>query len=304
MYFTVFGRPIYFYAIIIAFGFILAGLYIMRRRREFGLSQDNVLDLFIIAVPAGIVGARLYYVLFNPTDYFGAGKWLNIFKTWNGGLAIYGGVIATVLGLYIYCRIKKIPVGAFLDVGGLGLLIGQTIGRWGNFINREAFGSETTLPWKMGLTKAGETLYVHPTFLYESVWNVIGFILIHRFSKRKRQYDGQIFLLYLAWYGFGRFLIEGLRTDSLYLLSTDIRISQLVGVLAFGISVFFLLRNKLRKKYSPDDLFVNRLTPSSSENDSNDSSDASDEKEIKESNEKDIGKPDTFESKTNDHSNN
>lgn len=258
-YFMLLGRPVYFYAVIISFGFILACIYILRRRNEFGLTQDNVLDLFIIAVPSGIVGARLYYVLFNSSLYFGPGKWANIIKVWEGGLGFYGGAIAAALGVYVYCRIKKIPLGVFFDVGALGLLIGQSIGRWGNFINREAYGSETELPWKMGLTTQDGTIFVHPTFLYESLWNALGFLLIHNFSKKHKKYDGQIFLLYLAWYGFGRFIIEGLRSDSLYIGQTDIRVSQLVAALTFGISVYFLLRNHLIKKHTPDQLYVNSL---------------------------------------------
>jgi phosphatidylglycerol:prolipoprotein diacylglycerol transferase len=246
-HFTVFGHPVYWYAVIIAFGFILATAYILRRRKEFGLTQDNVMDMFLVAVPCGIIGARIYFVLFNASDYFGPGKWLNIFKVWEGGLAIYGGIIAAAIGSYVYSRVRKIPLGVLFDVGGLGLLIGQTIGRWGNFMNREAFGGETNLPWKMGLTADGETIYVHPTFLYESVWNLAGFVLIHIFSKKHRKYDGQLFLMYVAWYGFGRFFIEGLRTDSLYLVSSDIRVSQLVAALSFGVAVYFLLRNRLRK---------------------------------------------------------
>lgn len=255
----VFGRPITWYAVIIAIGFILAILYILKRRSAFGLSQDNILDMFIISVPFGIIGARLYYVIFNPADYFGPGKWLNIIKVWEGGLAIYGGVIAAAIAIYFYSRAKKIPVAVFFDVGALGLLIGQAVGRWGNFMNREAFGGETNLPWKMGLTSSSGTIFVHPTFLYESLWNVLGFILIHMFSKKHRKYDGQLFLLYLAWYGFGRFLIEGLRTDSLYFFNTDIRISQLVAALSFAVAVYILLRLRLRKKSTPDQLYVNRI---------------------------------------------
>ncbi|NLA87716.1 MAG: prolipoprotein diacylglyceryl transferase [Clostridiales bacterium] len=256
--FTVFGIPVYYYAVIVAAGFLLAVLYILLRRRTFGLTQDNILDMFIICVPAGIVGARLYFVLFTPADYFGAGKWLNIFDIRQGGLAIYGGVIAAVIAIIIYSRKKKIPTTVFVDVGALGLLIGQAVGRWGNFINREAYGGETDIPWKMGLSYGGATVYVHPTFLYESVWNIIGFLLIHMFSKKYRKYDGQLFLLYLAWYGFGRFWIEGLRTDSLYLFNTDIRVSQLVAVISMGTAVYIMLRVKLRKKPTSDSLFVNR----------------------------------------------
>ena len=257
-YFTVFGHSVYWYAVIIVAGFLLAVLYILRRRRDFGLTQDHILDMFICALVSGVVGARVYYVIFTPDQYFGPGKWLNIFKVWEGGLAIYGGIIAAALCILLYARKKKVPAGVFFDVGGLGLLIGQTIGRWGNFINREAYGGETDLPWRMGLTGPGGTVYVHPTFLYESLWNILGFVLIHTFSKRNRRYDGQVFLLYLAWYGFGRFWIEGLRTDSLYLLNSDIRISQLVAALTFAVAVFFLVRNAVRHKYAPDSLFVNR----------------------------------------------
>lgn len=260
VYFNLFGLHIYFYAVIIIAGFILATLYLLKRRSEFGLTKDNILDMFIIAIPSGIIGARLYYVLFNPSEFFGPGKWINIIKTWEGGLAVYGGIIAAVIAVFIFSKVKKIPPAVILDLGVLGLLIGQAIGRWGNFMNREAYGGETALPWKMGLTTAGETVYVHPTFLYESIWNIIGFILIHIFSKKYRKYDGQLFLLYLAWYGFGRFMIEGLRSDSLYLFATDIRISQLVAAITFSVSVILLVRNKFRKKYTPQDLYVNRIT--------------------------------------------
>jgi phosphatidylglycerol:prolipoprotein diacylglycerol transferase len=261
-YFTVFGVPVYFYAVIIALGFLLAVLYILKRRNMFGLTQDNILDMFIICVPAGIIGARLYYVIFNPADYIGAGKWLNIFNVRQGGLAIYGGVIAAVIAVYLYSRKKKIPTAVFFDVGALGLLIGQAVGRWGNFINREAYGGETDIPWKMGLTSGDTTVYVHPTFLYESLWNAVGFVLIHIFSKRRRKYDGQLFLLYLAWYGFGRFWIEGLRTDSLYLFGSSIRVSQLVAVVTMGAAVYLLLLLKLRKKQTSGGLFVNRISAS------------------------------------------
>lgn len=257
-YVSVLGIQVYYYAVIIAAGFLLAILYILKRRDAFGLTQDSVLDMFIICVPSGIIGARLYYVLFNPTDYFGPGKWLNIFNVRQGGLAIYGGVIAAVIAVLIYSRKKKIPTAVFFDVGALGLLIGQAVGRWGNFINREAYGAETDVPWRMGLSSVGSTVYVHPTFLYESLWNIIGFLLIHIFSKRYRKYDGQLFLLYLAWYGFGRFWIEGLRTDSLYLFDTNLRISQLVAALSMGAAVYFLVRFKLRKSGSSNSLYVNK----------------------------------------------
>ena len=238
---TVFGKNIYWYGILIAVGFILAVLYAMKRSREFGLTQDNILDCLIVATPIGIIGARLYYVIFNPTDYFGAGKWGNIIKIWEGGLAIYGGIIATVLAVYIVCRVKKISMAGMMDVVSLGFLIGQCIGRWGNFFNREAYGAETGIFCRMGLHFSTGTVYVHPTFLYESLWNLIGFVILHFVSKKRRRFKGQIFVCYLGWYGLGRYFIESLRTDSLYLGSTDIRVSQLLAAVCFGACVIILL---------------------------------------------------------------
>jgi phosphatidylglycerol:prolipoprotein diacylglycerol transferase len=261
-YFTLFGLEIHWYGVIIALGFVLAVWYAMHRRKDFGLTDDNIIDMLICAIPAGIVCARLYYVIFNPSNYFGSGKWLNIFKIWEGGLAIYGGIIGAFIAVLIFCHVKKLPLGPFLDIGGLGLLIGQAVGRWGNFINREAFGAETTVPWRMGLTDVSgsvpETIYVHPTFLYESLWNVIGFIILHFYSKKHRKYDGELFLMYIAWYGLGRYFVEGLRTDSLYLFS-DIRVSQLLALISFCIAIVILIRNRLRKKHDPADMFYNRV---------------------------------------------
>ena len=246
---SIFGRNIYLYGIIIAAGMILAVIYALKRSKQFGLTQDNILDMLLCAVPSAIVGARLYYVIFNPDDYFGPGKWGNIIKIWEGGLAIYGGIIFAVIAAIIVCKVRKIPVLPMLDIGGLGLLIGQAIGRWGNFMNREAFGSVTDVFCRMGLTLPGEeTIYVHPTFLYESLWNVIGFIILHFVSKKRRKFDGQIFLMYIGWYGLGRFFIEGLRTDSLYLFNTDIRVSQLLAIVLFGAAVILLLKIFIDKR--------------------------------------------------------
>jgi len=241
-YITIFGRNIYWYGIIIGLGFLLAVFYAMRRCNQFGLTQDNVLDMLLAAVPSAIVGARLYYVVFNPENYFGPGKWGNIIKIWEGGLAIYGGIIFAVIALIIVCKARKIPVLPMLDIGGLGLLIGQAIGRWGNFMNREAFGAATDIFCKMGFLVGDSVVYVHPTFLYESLWNIIGFIALHFVSKKFRKFDGQIFTMYIGWYGLGRFLIEGLRTDSLYLGNTDIRVSQLLALICFGAAVILLLK--------------------------------------------------------------
>ena len=248
-YFTLFGFNVYYYAVFIVLGYALAALYLTRRSELFGLTRDNVYDLVLIAVPCGIIGARLYFMIFNFDMYFAPGQWGNIIRFRDGGLAIYGGIIASGLVFIIYSRIKKMPLGNLLDAAGFGLLIGQSVGRWGNFINREAFGSETDLPWRMGLTVGETTRYVHPTFLYESLWNIVGLILMHVFSKKsKTKYPGQYFLFYVAWYGFGRFLIEGLRTDSLMIPGTDFRASQWLAALSFLAAVGILIRNHLRNK--------------------------------------------------------
>lgn len=254
--FNLFGLEIYFYGVIIALGFILAALYCAKRAKEFGLSSDELYELVIWLIPTCIIGARLYYVLFK-LDYFIANP-DKIFALRDGGLAIYGGIIAGIIVGIIWCRAKKIRVFAVADLTAFGLLIGQSVGRWGNFINREAFGAQTEIFCRMGLTVPGfETLYVHPTFLYESLWNILGLIVLHIWSKKgKRKYDGQIFWLYILWYGLGRAWIEGLRSDSLYIGSTDIRVSQLLAIVSAVVSFVILIINA-RKQHGPEDMFVN-----------------------------------------------
>lgn len=254
--FNLFGLEIYFYGVIIALGFILAALYCAKRAKEFGLSSDELYELVIWLIPTCIIGARLYYVLFK-LDYFIANP-NKIFALRDGGLAIYGGIIAGIIVGIIWCRAKKIRVFAVADLTAFGLLIGQSVGRWGNFINREAFGAQTEIFCRMGLTVPGfETLYVHPTFLYESLWNFFGLIVLHIWSKKgKRKYDGQIFWLYILWYGLGRAWIEGLRSDSLYIGSTDIRVSQLLAIVSAVVSFVILIINA-RKQHGPEDMFVN-----------------------------------------------
>ena len=254
--FNLFGLEIYFYGVIIALGFILAALYCAKRAKEFGLSSDELYELVIWLIPTCIIGARLYYVLFK-LDYFIANP-DKIFALRDGGLAIYGGIIAGIIIGIIWCRAKRIRVFAVADLTAFGLLIGQSVGRWGNFINREAFGAQTEIFCRMGLTVPGfETLYVHPTFLYESLWNILGLIVLHIWSKKgKRKYDGQIFWLYILWYGLGRAWIEGLRSDSLYIGSTDIRVSQLLAIVSAVVSLVILIINA-RKQHGPEDMFVN-----------------------------------------------
>ena len=255
--FTVFGFEIYFYGAIIALGFILAALFCAKQAAKFGLTSDDLFDFVIWLIPTCIIGARLYYVLFK-LDYFLANP-SEILSLRDGGLAIYGGIIAGVITGVLVCKRKKIPVLALGDLAAFGLLIGQAIGRWGNFINREAFGVETDIFCRMGLTTPdGVAVFVHPTFLYESLWNFTGFIILYILLHRgARKYDGQFTWLYVLWYGLGRAWVEGLRTDSLYIGTTDIRVSQLLAIVSALIAAAILIVNA-RKTHSPDELFVNR----------------------------------------------
>ena len=261
--FTVFGKDIYWYGIIIALGFTIAFFVGMYLAKKYAMKAETILDIVIYATPVAIVCARAYYVAFR-WDYYS--KHLDeIVKIWNGGIAIYGAVIGAVIVAWIYCRVKKENFLLFADIGGIGLSIGQCVGRWGNFFNQEAFGGNTSLPWGMTGNKIKSTLYsmkadgiaidpklpVHPTFLYESIWNLLFIILALKFFH-KRKFDGQMFLFYLVYYGMGRFWIEGLRTDSLYI--GTFRVSQLVaiGCVVIGIAVmFYMLRNKERKLTMP-----------------------------------------------------
>lgn len=256
--FSIGSKPIYWYGIIIAAGFLLAVYYAMKRAEQFGLTQDNIIDMLICAVPLAIIGARAYYCLFSWSLY--KDDPIRVLYIWEGGLAIYGGVIGAVIGLFLYTKVKKVKTAAMLDIGGLGLLIGQSIGRWGNFMNREAFGAQTDSFLRMGLTDAsGATIYVHPTFLYESVWNAVGLLILHFYSKR-RKFDGQIFLMYLGWYGLGRMFIEGLRTDSLYVGSSNLRVSQLLAGICFLGVVILLTYDKIFREHDSADLYVNQIT--------------------------------------------
>ena len=247
---------VYFYGIIIALGMVLAVMYACRRSKEFGITEDDLLDGVLWVTPFAIICARAYYCIFS-WDYYGK-HLVEVFYIWNGGLAIYGGVLGAALGLAVFCKIKKIKLPMLLDLVSLGFLIGQSMGRWGNFFNREAFGAETTSFLRMGLMNAytGEVTYYHPTFFYESVWNAVGFVLLHKLSK-KREYDGQIALSYVAWYGLGRAFIEGLRTDSLYL--GPFRVSQLLAAVSC-IAALSVLIWQMRKSHDPADLYVNKVT--------------------------------------------
>ena len=241
------GKAIYWYGIIIALGVLLALWFCMKQKEKYGITEDNLMDGVLWGIPLAIVGARLYYVLFY-LDRFkkadGSFDWAESIAIWDGGLAIYGGVIAAVLVCFVLSKKRGFKLGALTDLIVMGFLIGQAVGRWGNFMNREAFGAETTLPWRMQLTTVtGQLVEVHPTFLYESLWNVIGLLLIVFVVSKARRFDGENTCFYFLWYGVGRFWIEGLRTDSLYL--GTMRVSQLVAVLSVigGIILLFVFKN-------------------------------------------------------------
>ena len=268
--FTLFGIEIQWYGIIITFGLLLAILFCFPKMKKFGLDADRATDAVLGGIIGGIVGARAYYVIFQWDDY--KNDLLSVFNLRNGGLAIYGGLIGAVLVGGIVCRLRKVKFLPMFDISVIGFLIGQCVGRWGNFINQEAFGTNTDSLFAMTggriqRTIINETAYmdgemflnglnmseeyaVHPCFLYESFWCLLGFILLSLFIKR-RKYDGQLTLMYIAWYGFGRMLIEPLRTDSLKLWVFDV--STLVGFGCFALfTTLYLIFMKKEKNNGTD----------------------------------------------------
>ena len=246
---------IHLYAVMIAIGLLLAVLYGCKRSKEFGLKDDDLIDGMLCVTPFAILCARIYYCVFAWEEGGYAEDPLSILYIWEGGLAIYGGVLGAVVGVAVFARVKRIKLTTLFDIVSLGFLIGQSMGRWGNFFNREAFGAETESFFRMGLFNelTQSYTYYHPTFLYESVWNACGLVLLHFLSKR-RQYDGQIALGYVAWYGLGRAMIEGLRLDSLYW--GPIRVSQLLAAVSCFAAVVVLLVQAFRP-HDPRKLFVN-----------------------------------------------
>ena len=254
--FSVGPLSIHMYGLIIACGLMAAVLYACRRSKQFGLTEDHILDGVLYVTPFAILCARAYYCAFSWGMY--KDDPISLLYIWEGGLAIYGGVLGALVGVLVYCKWKKIPVAPLLDLVALGFLIGQSAGRWGNFFNREAFGAPTESFLRMGLLNSytGTVEYYHPTFLYESVWNLCGFVLLH-FLSRKRRYDGQIALSYAAWYGLGRCLIEGLRMDSLWW--GPFRVSQLLAGVSCVAALSVLVWNHFRP-HGADSLLVNRIS--------------------------------------------
>ncbi len=262
---------IYWYAVIIATGFMLAMLFAFKNAKRFGIDGDRIVDVIVFAMILGIVGARAYYVAFQWDMY--KDNLIEIFNIRGGGLGFYGGIIGGMLGLAVGCKLRDQKILPFLDLAGGAVLIGQGIGRWGNFVNSEAFGCNTNLPWGMTSPKIAayiarhseETmgavmdpnLPVHPTFLYESLWCALG-LLVFCYVMKKRKFDGEMFLFYLGWNGFGRMLIEGLRTDSLMI--GPFRISQLLGAIMFifAVCAYLYAMKLIKSKKAPEwlELFV------------------------------------------------
>lgn len=256
--FQLFGHDVYWYGVSLALAFLAVLVWVVTHARNFGIEKDDVYDEAIGCILFGVLGCRIYYVIFQ-WDYYS--QHLNeIIRIWDGGIAMYGGLIAAVTFLLFFTRKRKISFGALLDADASGMLLGHSIGRWGNFINREAFGVQTDVFCRMGLTRPGqETVYVHPTFLYESLWTLTGFILLNWYVRKKpRKYDGQVFLMYICWYGLGRAMIEGLRTDSLFLIPGVIRASQALGLATFLITGVILLI-QARRPHDPSKLYINRI---------------------------------------------
>ena len=257
--FTLGPLSVNFYGVIIALGLMLAVLYGWKRSRQFGFTQDDITDGVLCVVPFAVLCARAYYCIFQWESF--KDNPISVLYIWEGGLAIYGGVLGAVLGIAVFCYFKKIKLPALLDLVALGFLIGQSMGRWGNFFNREAYGAETEFFLRMGLMLtpdrfAASTMhYYHPTFLYESLWNLAGFLILHFWSKR-RQFDGQVALGYAVWYGLGRAWIEGLRTDSLYW--GTLRVSQILAVVSCVAAAIVLIVMALRS-HDPAKLYVNQV---------------------------------------------
>ena len=240
--FHFFGLSIHWYGVLIALGIVLAYLYGKQKASKRNISAETILDIILYGLPSAIVGARLYYVIFSWSEF--RDDILSIFRVWEGGIAIYGAIIGAFISTVVYCRVKKLSLPRILDVCAFGLLIGQIIGRWGNFINAEAYGSVTeTALFRMKLINLGTM--VHPTFLYESLWNLLVFGCLHVYEKHQR-FDGELFAFYLSSYGLGRMMIEGLRSDSLFL--GPLRISQWVAGACFVLGIVYIVVKRYYQK--------------------------------------------------------
>ena len=249
--FSIGSFNVYWYGILIAVGLLLAVLYAYFNAHRYDVDRSKLIDCVIVGIVTSIIGARLYYVIFK-WDYFSQ-DFSRVFDIRDGGIAIYGAIIGGLLGGYIVARIKKQKFMPMLDIAMTGFLIGQALGRWGNFFNQEAYGDQTDSVFRMISENTiinGQNVAVHPCFLYESVWCALGFLFLFIFNRKWQKYHGQIFYLYLVWYGAERMVVEGLRTDSLYLpfqvFGLDIRVSQVLSavLVVVGIVMLIVKRNK------------------------------------------------------------
>lgn len=278
------------YGLIICLGMLLAVAYVIFRGRQNNITMDDVIDIALVIIPCGIVGARLYYVImeFDRYLYTDGGFWknlgqtlLNIVSVWEGGLAIYGGIIAGGIALVCVAKSKKLNVFQILDMVAPAVMIGQILGRWGNFFNGEAHGGETEIFCRMGLWENGEQIFVHPTFLYESLWNLVGFVIAN-LLYRKKKFEGEIFFFYIAWYGFGRMIIEQLRTDSL--MVGVFRISQVVGFVCFivGTACIIVFGNRAKAEKAAETVEYSSVYARLRKHGSEDETEAKTDKELEE----------------------
>ncbi len=256
-----FGIDIAWYALIITFGMVMCVLFASYRASKIGVHYEHILDMALFTITSGIIGARLYYVAveYKRFDSFG-----EIFDIRGGGLAIYGGIIGGALAVYFVCKFKHLNFNVIADIVYPGVMLAQAIGRWGNFMNAEAYGIETTLPW--GMTINGGVPH-HPTFLYESLWNIIGFVVLAFVLYKRKQYDGQIYYLGAAYYGLGRFMIEGLRTDSMFI--GEVRTNQFLAATAFVVYTTLLIYNAVKKTRTKSGPWLKEPKPRSEKKEKN-----------------------------------
>ncbi len=251
------GNGVYWYGIFIALGLLLGLWFCSRQAKRFRLDEDKLLDAVLWCVPIGILGARLYYIVFYLDLYRtadGALDFGKMVRIWDGGLAVYGGILAGFLAGWVVSRVKHFSYLDMADNVVMGVMLAQSLGRWGNFMNREAFGAVTEVPWRMRLWAVTGAYYdVHPTFLYESLWNLVGFLLLWLVVTKRRRFSGENLLFYVFWYALGRLWIEGLREDSLYLFNVTVfgapvRVSQALSAVLLLVSGTLLLLGLRRSR--------------------------------------------------------
>ena len=234
--FKIFNLEVRWYGIFMALAILIGSAIVLRHTKKNGYKEDDIIDLILVVIPFGIIGARLYYVIFNWSYY--SGDFLKIINLRGGGLAIHGAVIGGLISGFVFCKKRKLNFLELTDFAALALILGQAIGRWGNFTNGEAHGGVTDLPW--GIIVDGQK--VHPAFLYESIWNIMIFLLLVFLGEKLKKKDGDIFAIYIGLYSIGRFFIEGLRTDSLMLGS--LRMAQVISLILIAISGYYLFLKK------------------------------------------------------------